>query len=101
TDTFNDNRARIEVDPKQIETWELMVMEAGVVANWILVFSRYLKRGDKLISPSLPNEPIDFLGKAELAQIKNSDAYKMLIRFKTAEIAAAARSFSEQAASGF
>lgn len=99
--TFKDNRFRLVVDSKQIETWEVMVMEDGNLTKAMMVFARYLHRGDSLVSPELPSDPIDELPKAEIARIKESDAYKALKRFKMPQLLAAAKSFSNQANAGF
>ena len=95
--TAVDNRLQILVDGKMVETWELMVMEGGKVAEWLMVFARYLARGDRLVSPGLPSEPLDELSRGERAQIMNSQAYKLLKRFKLASLRMAAESFMTQA----
>lgn len=100
-ETFVDNRLRIEVDPKQIETWELMAMETGRLEDTMLVFTRYLYRGERQVSPDLPNDPIDELPKAERARLKDSAAYKELKRLKLGDLQAACRSFLDQANAGF
>lgn len=94
-----DNRLQLLVDGRQVETWELMVMESRVVSDWILIFARYLARGDRLVSPDLPREPIDELTRADKARILNSDAYKMLKRMSLPNLKRAAESFLAEAAS--
>ena len=97
--TFQDNRLHLVVDGRFVETWELMVMESMKISDWLMVFSRYLCKGDRLISSNLPNKPLDELSKAELSQIRNSDAYKALQRMKMPSLKEAAESFAKQAAS--
>ena len=96
---FVDNR--IKVEAKQVETWEIMVMEEGNITKAMMVFSRYLSRGDQLVSPGLPSDPVDELNKADIAMIKNSDAYKALKRFKLPQLKAAIQAFVEGASAGF
>jgi hypothetical protein len=50
---FVDNRVKLIVDEKKVETWELMVLESGRITDWLLVFSRYLCRGETPISPEI------------------------------------------------
>jgi hypothetical protein len=95
------SRPRLEVDPKQVETWELMVMESPKISDWLLIFPRYLSDGNGLVSPSLPSAPIDELTPAQLKEIKESKAYGILKRIKLPELKAAAQSFAAQAVSGF
>lgn len=99
--TVIDNRYRLEVDPKQVEAWELTVMESPKVSDWMLVFARYLANGSGLVSPALPATPLDELTPKERAEIVESKAYKALKRFKLAELKDAAQSFAQQAVSGF
>ncbi len=99
--TFNDNRPTLLVDPKQIETWELMVLESGKITACMLIFARYLCRNGQPVSPGLPTDPIDELPKGELARIKDSEAHKLLKRMKIGDLQAAIRSFMEQAEAGF
>ena len=98
---YVDNRMKIEVDSKQVETWEIMAMEEGNITKAMMIFARYLCRGDKPISPGLPSDPVDELNKADTAMIKNSDAYKLLKRFKLPELKAAIEAFVEGASAGF
>lgn len=98
---FVDNRARIEVDAKQVETWEIMVMEEGNISKALLVFSRYLARNGAPVSPDLPSAPVDELTKAEMAQIRNSEAYRQLKRMKLPMLKQAVQAFVEGAAAGF
>ncbi len=98
---FIDNRPKIEVDPKQIETWELMVMEEGKITGFIMVFARYLVRNGQPVSPEIPHKPHDEMTRAERAQVENSEAYRYLKRMGIAQLRAAAESFMEQAAAGF
>jgi len=92
-----DSRLQLLVDGRHVETWELVVMESMKLTDWIIVFARYLARGEKFVSPNLPNTPIDELTRAELAQIKNSDAYKLLKHMKMPALKAASQSFITQA----
>lgn len=96
TPLLRDNRYQLDVDGRFIETWELMVMESGNFADAIMVFARYLVRGGKRVSPEIPNTPLDELSRAEVAQIENSSAYKVLKRFTIPQLNAAAQSFVEQ-----
>ena len=96
-----DNRLHLEVDPKQVETWELLVAESAKIGDWLLMFSRYVANGRGILCPDLPTDPIDELTPEQIATIKNSEAYKALKRFKTAQLKAAAESFAEQAVGGF
>jgi len=98
---FIDKRAQLEIDPKQIEVWELMVLETQVLTDWIMIFSRYLTRGGKLVSPGLPDDPLDELKKADLARIRNSQAFKELKRYKTPELRRVTASIVEQMSAGF
>lgn len=98
---YRDVRLHLEVDPKQVETWELVALESNQVSKWILIFPRYLSNGRGLVSPGLPNTPIDRLTKEEKQQITSSEAYKALERLKTPDLRAAANSFMEQLAAGF
>lgn len=95
---LKDNRLNLRVDGRQVETWELMVMESLRVSDWLMVFPRYLARGERIISPNLPNKPLDELNDSEIAQIKESEAYRAMKRFKIPQLRAAAQSFAEQAA---
>lgn len=98
---FIDNRPHIVVDAKNIETWELMVFEEQRINDWMMVFARYLYKGDRPVSPDLPADPLDELTGAQKAQIRNSDAFKYLKRMKVATLRAAVESFAEQASAGF
>jgi hypothetical protein len=98
---FIDNRIQIFVDPKRVETWELMVLETSKINDALLVFARYLTRGEQLISPNLPGDPIDELTPEQLQQIKNSEAFKILKRFPIPELQGAIKSFVAQATAGF
>ena len=64
-------------------------MQSGQIGNGILIFCRYLSNGSGLISPDLPNTPIDELPRAELARIKNSEAYKIIRRWTGPQLEAA------------
>lgn len=99
--TYIDNRYRLEVDPKQVEAWELTVMESPKVSDWMLVFPRYLANGSGLVSPGLPVTPLDELTEKERQEIMSSKAYKALKHFKVPQLRDAAQSFAEQAVSGF
>lgn len=91
-----DNRLQLTVNGRFVETWELMVMQELKVNDWLMVFTRYLYRGDRLISSDLPAKPLDELTRAEIAQIQNSDAYKVLRRFTVTQLRQAAESFARQ-----
>lgn len=99
--TVIDNRYRLEVDPKQVEAWELTIMESPKVSDWMLVFARYLANGSGLVSPALPVTPLDEMTQAERAEIMTSPAYKALKHFKLPQLKDAAQSFAQQAVSGF
>lgn len=96
-----DNRPRLVVDAKKVETWEIMVMESGKISDCLLVFARYLCRGERPISPEIPPSPIDELSRAEISQIQNSEAFKHLKRLKLKELQGAVSSFLTQANAGF
>lgn len=96
-----DNRLRLEVDPRQVEAWELVVMESPRITDWMMVFSRYLVNGRGHISPNLPKTPLDELTEAERERILSSEAYRALKRFSLPDLKAAAQSFAQQAVSGF
>lgn len=99
--TVKDNRYHLEVDPKQVETWELGVLESARVLDWLLVFSRYLANGSGLVSPGLPTTPLDELTDKERQEIMSSKAYKALKHFKMAALKSAVESFQEQITAGF
>ena len=99
--TYIDNRYRLEVDPKQVEAWELIVMESPRITDWMMVFARYLVNGSGLVSPGLPATPLDELTREERAEIVESKAYKALKHFKLPQLKDAAQSFAQQAVSGF
>lgn len=101
SETFVDNRVQLVCDPKQLETWEIMVMETGKVNDAMLIFAKYLYRGETAVSQNLPNDPIDELSKEQIQQIKDSKAFKMLKRFKLPQLQAAIRSFVAQSNAGF
>ena len=96
-----DRRLTMLVDPKKVQTWELMVLEQGRITDWMLVFARYLSQGDKLISPDLPDMPIDELTPSQIEGIKSSQAYKALKRLTIPTLKTAATSFQEQLSAGF
>jgi hypothetical protein len=96
-----DNRIRLEVDGRQVEAWELTVMESQKISECMLVFARYMVNASGKLSPDLPNAPLDELTAEQRQQIKNSAAYKALKRFKLPDLNKAARSFLEQAVAGF
>lgn len=98
---FVDNRVQIDVDARQVETWEIMVMEEGNITKAMMVFARYLARGGRKVSPDLPSAPVDELNKADIALIKNSEAYRQLKRMKLPELRGAIESFVEGASAGF
>jgi hypothetical protein len=77
------------------------VLESGKITDWLLVFARYLCRGETPISPEIPNKPLDELSKAELAQIHNSQAYKLMKRFPIPQLRQAAEAFQKQLEAGF
>lgn len=93
-----DNRLQLNVDGRFVETWELIAMEGMKISDWLMIFPRYLARGDRLVSPGLPDKPLDELTPSEIAEIRESEAYKMLKRFKLPNLKAAAESFAKQAA---
>lgn len=92
-----DNRLQLLVDGRQVETWELVALETLRITDWLMIFPRYLARGDKLISPNLPHKPLDELTESEIVQIRESEAYKMLKHFKLPALKAASKSFVNQA----
>lgn len=94
-----DNRLQLMVDGKLVETWELAAIEDGKINDWLMIFARYLFRGDKPVSSNLPYRPLDDLTRAEKAQIRNSKAYKELQRFRLPTLRQAATSFMDQASS--
>jgi hypothetical protein len=96
-----DNRIRLEVDGRQVEAWELTVMESQKIRDCMLVFARYMVDSGGNLSPNLPNVPLDELTTEQRQQIMNSKAYKALKRFKLPDLNKAARSFLEQAVAGF
>lgn len=96
-----DNRYRLEVDEKNVESWELGCVQSGMVNDWLLLFPRYLVNGNGLVSPGLPTTPIDELTPKELKQIKKSKAYKIVKRFKTPVLKDAAEAFSDRATASF
>lgn len=96
-----DMRIRLEVDPKRVETWELMALEGGKITDWCLVFARYAATDRGLVSPGLPNTPIDELTADERKQIVNSQAYKAMKRFTIDQLKKAVAAFQEQLAAGF
>jgi len=91
---------KLIVDPKKVEFWELIEFgaENPKIINFALIFARYIADdNDKLLSPVLPNNPIDELSKDEIKAIKDSDAYKAIKRFSVIELMATAKSFLQQA----
>jgi hypothetical protein len=83
---LTDNRYRLEVDVKKLELWEVAVFESEKISDIMLLLARYLANGNGRISPDLPAEPIDELPRAEIARIKNSEAYKVVRRFNQAQL---------------
>lgn len=96
-----DLRIRLEVDPKRVETWELMALESGKITDWCLIFARYAATDRGLVSPDLPNTPIDELTADEKKQIMDSRAYKAMKRFTIDQLKKAVAAFQEQLAAGF
>jgi hypothetical protein len=94
---FTDNRYKLEIDPKKMELWEIEVMQSAQIGNGMLIFCRYLSNGNGLISPNLPSEPIDELPRAELARIKNSEAYKIIRRWTGPQLEAAMSEINKSA----
>lgn len=99
--SYVDNRLHLEVDPKQVEAWELSVLESSRVTDWLMIFPRYLANGRGLVSPGLPDKPLSELTIAEKHQIQHSDAYKALQHYKMPALKAAIVSFQEQLSAGF
>lgn len=98
---FDDNRLRLEVDGRQVEAWELTVMESQRITECMLVFARYMVTDRGPVSPDLPREPLDELTAEQRQAIMNSKAYKALKRFKLPDLNKAAQSFLAQAVAGF
>ena len=98
---YDDNRLRLEVDGRQVEAWELTVMESQRISECMLVFARYMVDARGPVSPNLPREPLDELTPEQRQAIMNSKAYKALKRFKLPELNKAAQSFLAQAVAGF
>ena len=94
-----DNRVHLDVDPKKVETWEIMIFEDRTVriADLLMIFSRYASNGRGLISPGLPSEPVDELTDEQRAEIQASEAFKLLRRFSLPNLRLAAQSFADQA----
>lgn len=83
---FTDNRYRLEIDVKKMELWEVAVFESERISDIMLLLARYLANGSGPISPDLPAEPIDELPRAEIAKIRNSEAYKIIRRFNQEQL---------------
>lgn len=98
--SFVDARVQLVIDQKKIEMWEVMAIETERVTDMMMVFARYLCRGDQPISPEIPYKPFDEMTKAELAQLKNSEAFKLLRRFNGEQLQAAAAKL-KAASAGF
>ena len=100
---IKDNRIHLDVDPKKLQTWEIMIFEedSPKINDLLMVFSRYAANGDGLVSANLPNDPLDELTQEQVKEIKSSTAYKALRRFTLPALRQAARSFAEQAGEAF
>lgn len=80
----------IAIDPKKVELWEIEVFESGNMGNGMLVLARYLvDNNGQLVSPGLPDAPVDELPKGEVARIRNSAAYRLLRRFNVSQLESA------------
>jgi hypothetical protein len=97
-----DNRIRLEVDPKKVETWEVMVFEDtnATTSELLMIFARYAVNANGPLSPDLPDVPLDELTKEQRREIMKSDAFRALRRFPLPSLRAAALSFVEQAREG-
>lgn len=92
---FLDNRPHIQFDAERIQTWELMALENQRINDMILIFSRHLANGQGLVSPGLPDSPLDELTAEQLAEIKASEAYQVLRRYPLSQLRTVSRTFLE------
>jgi len=96
-----DNRPHLKIDPKQVESWEIAVIESPKVTDWLMLFARYLENGSGLVSPDLPDKPLNKLTLAERAVITNSAAYDIVQQFKIPALKNAIKTIQEQISAGF
>lgn len=101
-ETFVDNRLRLIVDPKQVKSWEARTAQTGDLEKNMIIMCRYLHRGERLVSPDLPEKKrLEDMNKAEIAQIKDSLAFRAIDEFSMEELQTAIQAFVNQAVSGF
>lgn len=96
-----DNRYHVVVDAKQVEAWEIEILESGFMTHNMILLARYLHKGDRPVSPGLPHKPLDEMTEEEMSSTKTSEAYKVLRRMHISKIKTASQSFMDQASAGF
>jgi len=101
TKTVIDNRVRLVVDGRQVDSWELAVLESAKISEWLMLFCFYLENASGKISPELVKKPLDELTAKEIETIKASRAYKTIKHFKLAQLKSIVESFSTQATADF
>jgi hypothetical protein len=102
--TVKDNRYRLVIDAKQLESWELAAIEAGVVGDWLIIFSRYLENGSGPVSPELSQiekKPVRKLTAVELDTYRNSKAFDIVERQTLTQLKAMAGQFGDALSAGF
>ena len=99
-----DNRLQIVVDEKQVESFELAIIDSGVITDWQILLSRYLCNGNGPISPELQKiekKPLRFLTSDEKATYINSEAFAIVERQKMPQLMALVKAFGAGATAGF
>ena len=99
-----DNRLQIIVDEKQVESFELAIIDSGVITDWQILLSRYLCNGNGPISPELQQiekKPLRFLTAKEKETYINSEAFAIVERQKMPQLMALVKAFGAGATAGF
>lgn len=97
TTTVKDNRAKLDVDPKQIEVWEIETVQETEIKAWLFLFAHYLSDGNGRVSPEINKMPMDEMSNKDKAITRHSEAYKLIRRYSMEELKGAAESFATQA----
>lgn len=99
-----DNRLQIVVDEKQVESFELAIVDSGVITDWQILLSRYLCNGNGPISPELQRiekKPLRFLTTDEKETYINSESFAIVERQKMPQLMALVKAFGDGATAGF